>query len=168
MKLNIGNVKIKGFSFEIKIPEEIQSSISVNLAKTWEDPNFKNLIYSTNNVRDNNLKFKGIGLVLFNNSNNGQSLHPDNLLRCFINKNVNSKFDLPYFDLSICNGLLYFEDGSTKPIRSNSIRIYNSTSTNINSDEQKEIYLYPQPADNFLIISNSKIIQYVKFSFHAD
>ncbi len=148
----------QGISLELKIDSSYAHSNGLNSNfKIWKDNNISTYSYIK--------KYPSSGFnylsqaVYFNKEKNNQ-LSIDTITWNFavFKRPININFTRNYFDIEVCNALMYFEDGTIDTLGSSKFRLYLRLTDIDNEINSTEVNLFPNPTSDIVnIVSESPI-----------
>ena len=138
--------KILGFSFEMHIDSSIVRSYSAPYFK-WSDTLVKNLQFD---YTDGSFGISRNQHVMLNDKSTNENFQ-NNLFFSLASKANNANPPLEA-EVQICNGRFYFADGTSRPLRSNKIKVKFTTIVNQDDFDISNVTIYPNPATDRLYI----------------
>ncbi len=140
------NEKILGVSYEIHLDSSIIKTYFSSLFK-WSDTLVKNLKFDYN---DGSFGISRNQHVIFNNKSTNENFL--NILMIGLSPKSNNEHPPLEADVQICNGRFYFSDGSSRPIRSNKIKVKFSTIVDQEEFAASKVTIHPNPTQDKLFI----------------
>jgi hypothetical protein len=138
--------KIIGLSYEI----HFDSSVIKGYIKpeiTWSNTQVKNLQFD---YHDGSFGISRNQHVSFNDKSTDESFM--NIMSFILSpKQYNANPPLET-EIMVCNAMLYYENGTSRPLRSNKIKVKFTSVVNQEDIETSEVSLYPNPAKDNLFI----------------
>ncbi|MEP7196709.1 MAG: T9SS type A sorting domain-containing protein [Saprospiraceae bacterium] len=151
--------KYQGISFEIKVDPDCATLSQNTFAKMWQDSTVKILNYTE--LANSNIKRYKQNFVYFSSTGKNE-IALDTLDAGLKLTRNNIPTNKTFFDIEICNAKLYLEDGSILPLGSRKQRIYLSPNAVHNIEDAEDPIIFPNPADESVIISNIEEVKSIQ------
>ena len=146
----------QGISFEIPLDPELINNFSLTPKSIWQDTVVKSFSY-IENAKDPFDK-SAIKAVYFNKTKKDEQASTEVNWAFTIQRKIMGNFPYAYYDLKVCNGKLYLNDGTIIPLNSQKIRIYVNPVATDDEISKDSLFIYPQPSSNHIVISKPELV----------
>ncbi len=149
------NSGFMGLYYKIDYNPDIFRVLVLNNQMVWEDDSINNLFYETSNMQTNQ-----ISVIQFNDKKRNSKLQANNNLISlnFIIKNIPESYPTKYVDIKICEGKMYYDNGSEKNLPGQTLRFKLPDNVKITGTKlinKEKVLIYPNPSSGILFLDSA-------------
>ena len=144
-----------GLYYEVKFNSAgIFSLFDIESKIQWDKNSANSLYYNSYNKNDSIFT-----VIQFNDKNRNLDIADDHLLLHMVLRTLKLPKEYPskYIDIKICNAYIFYDDGTVKPLKTQTAHLQLPSKVKITSTgnvEQAKINIYPNPVTNTLFINS--------------